>query len=162
MPSLQFWHICHDLYSPYRTPSEVAEAQILCNILLAETQSPAKLHDALPCSQQWVQAMKTVKNFATKNTSQTRNLSSHIHAGSAFDRHMTQIFDLLTSGLVHARWLPCTVWKFNVIAQVIFLLECGTHTYRHTKSHVPLITLHTHQLLEAHVIKRHIMHVFKT
>ena len=41
------------------------EAQILYRILLVEVQSPAKLHDALPCSQQWAQAVKIAKNFAT-------------------------------------------------------------------------------------------------
>jgi len=33
------------------------------------------------------------------------------------------VFDLLTSGLVHAEVLPCTVCL--LLAQAIFLLECG-------------------------------------
>jgi len=47
--------------------------------------------------------------------------------------HMTLTFDLLTSGSMHAEWLPCTVClpSMALIVQAVFLLECE-HTDRHT------------------------------
>jgi len=86
----------------------------------------------------------------------TRNLSSHTdlqtHTGSATDNCVTLTFDLLTSGSMHAKRLPCTVWLpvLMLTAQAVFLLAWGhtdTHTTdTHTKSLMPLITIPTHRI----------------
>ena len=57
----------------------------------------------------------------------------HTHAFSTLNNPVTLIFDLLTSGSLHAELLPYSVCvpSLVLIAQVVFVLERG-HTHRQT------------------------------
>jgi len=86
----------------------------------------------------------------------TRNLSNHtacsptpaaaVHFTSdcgSFCNCVTLTFVLLTSGSMHAKWLPQSmcVSSLVLIAQAIFLLEHG-HTHTHRQTHPPT---HSHR-----------------
>ena len=61
----------------------------------------------------------------------TRNLATVM---DIFCNRVTLTFDLLTSGLMHAERLPCSIRvpSLVLIAQAVFLLECG-QTDRQTR-----------------------------
>jgi len=71
----------------------------------------------------------------------------HTHASSALDNHVTLTFDLLTSGSMHAKPLPCSLCLPSsvLIAQAVFLSEHG-HRYTHTvppQTHIHFLALWT-------------------